>query len=398
MNPRVSARRRSRRRPPGSRSPRSPPSSPSATRSTRSRTTSPRETPASFEPSSTTWSPRSRAGRSRSSPAPNGRCSGTQMQSVGEVMAIGRTFPESLQKGLRSLELGRFGLNAIPPRPSSTACPSRRGRCSRAAVRPPDRLFAARPSCCGAARPSTSCTRRPRSIPWFLDQMLMIVEERSALAEVTADHDGRLAAPGQAPGLQPTLSSRTSGESTRPRSAPAADRARVCVRPSRRSTPARAEFEPTTPYHYSTYEDTERGRRERPGEGDHPRFGAEPHRPGHRVRLLLRARQLRAARRRLRDHHGQLQPVSPGIIVSLGGQTPLKLAGLLPAGAHRRDLALTRSTSPRIASAGTRSAPNSRSRSHPVAPRSPPMRRSRSCPASGSLRWCGPRTCSAAAP
>ncbi len=37
---------------------------------------------------------------------------GTQMQSVGEVMAIGRTFPESLQKALRSLELGRSGLNA----------------------------------------------------------------------------------------------------------------------------------------------------------------------------------------------------------------------------------------------------------------------------------------------
>ena len=39
---------------------------------------------------------------------------GTQMQSVGEAMAIGRTFPESLQKGLRSLEQGRLGLNADP--------------------------------------------------------------------------------------------------------------------------------------------------------------------------------------------------------------------------------------------------------------------------------------------
>ncbi|MFZ1821651.1 MAG: carbamoyl-phosphate synthase large subunit, partial [Acidimicrobiia bacterium] len=36
---------------------------------------------------------------------------GTQMQSVGEVMAIGRTFRESLQKALRSMEYGRFGLN-----------------------------------------------------------------------------------------------------------------------------------------------------------------------------------------------------------------------------------------------------------------------------------------------
>ncbi|MEE9602096.1 MAG: carbamoyl-phosphate synthase large subunit, partial [Thermoguttaceae bacterium] len=35
-----------------------------------------------------------------------------QMKSVGEVMAIGRTFKESLQKGLRSMETGRFGLGA----------------------------------------------------------------------------------------------------------------------------------------------------------------------------------------------------------------------------------------------------------------------------------------------
>ncbi|MEN9506850.1 MAG: carbamoyl-phosphate synthase large chain, partial [Actinomycetota bacterium] len=39
---------------------------------------------------------------------------GTQMQSVGEVMSIGRTFPESLQKALRSLEQGRLGLGCDP--------------------------------------------------------------------------------------------------------------------------------------------------------------------------------------------------------------------------------------------------------------------------------------------
>jgi len=36
----------------------------------------------------------------------------TEMKSVGEVMAIGRTFKEALQKGLRSLEQGRYGLGA----------------------------------------------------------------------------------------------------------------------------------------------------------------------------------------------------------------------------------------------------------------------------------------------
>ncbi len=37
---------------------------------------------------------------------------GSQMKSVGEAMAIGRTFPEALQKALRSLEQGRYGLGA----------------------------------------------------------------------------------------------------------------------------------------------------------------------------------------------------------------------------------------------------------------------------------------------
>jgi len=45
----------------------------------------------------------------------------TSMKSVGEAMAIGRTFKEALQKGLRSLEIGRFGLgfdgkdHLVPP-------------------------------------------------------------------------------------------------------------------------------------------------------------------------------------------------------------------------------------------------------------------------------------------
>ena len=38
----------------------------------------------------------------------------TQMKSVGEAMAIGRTFKEALQKGLRSLETGWFGLDNHP--------------------------------------------------------------------------------------------------------------------------------------------------------------------------------------------------------------------------------------------------------------------------------------------
>lgn len=43
----------------------------------------------------------------------------TQMKSVGEVMAIGRTFPESLQKAIRGLEVGSFGFEPIVDETSS---------------------------------------------------------------------------------------------------------------------------------------------------------------------------------------------------------------------------------------------------------------------------------------
>ena len=69
-----------------------------------------------------------------------------------------------------------------------------------------------------------------------------------------------------------------------------------------------AEFEAFTPYHYATYEEEDEVRPSDRARVDHPRLGPEPHRPGHRVRLLLRARLHDAARRRLRDGDGQLQP------------------------------------------------------------------------------------------
>ena len=65
---------------------------------------------------------------------------GTQMQSVGEVMAIGRTFPESVQKAMRSLEQGRFGLNCDPGEAPGTPLGDDE-LLARIAVPTPDRLF-----------------------------------------------------------------------------------------------------------------------------------------------------------------------------------------------------------------------------------------------------------------
>ena len=50
-------------------------------------------------------------------------CLTTSMKSVGETMAIGRTFKEALQKGLRSLEIGRYGLGADGKDPAWTRDP-----------------------------------------------------------------------------------------------------------------------------------------------------------------------------------------------------------------------------------------------------------------------------------
>ncbi len=70
-----------------------------------------RETPASFEPTidyCVTKIPRCAFEKF---PGASNQLT-VQMKSVGEVMSIGRTFKESLQKALRSLEIGRFGLGA----------------------------------------------------------------------------------------------------------------------------------------------------------------------------------------------------------------------------------------------------------------------------------------------
>jgi carbamoyl-phosphate synthase large subunit len=66
-------------------------------------------TSACFEPRSTTSSPRCRAGPSRKFPEADETLT-TQMKSVGEAMAIGRTLKESLQKVIRSMDVKRFGL------------------------------------------------------------------------------------------------------------------------------------------------------------------------------------------------------------------------------------------------------------------------------------------------
>src|SRR5580704_9279681 len=96
-------------------------------------------TPASFEPTIDYVVTKIPRWAFEKLPEADGRL-GPRMQSVGEVMAIGRTFPESLQKALRSLEQGRSGLNADPGEAAFDAL-SDDDVWARVAIATPERLF-----------------------------------------------------------------------------------------------------------------------------------------------------------------------------------------------------------------------------------------------------------------
>ena len=94
----------------------------------------------------------------------------TSMKSVGEAMAIGRTFPESLQKALRSMETGLAGLD-----PVEFDDTSHDGIVARLALPSPDRILVIAQAMRHGFDDETihAITRYD---PWFLEQIRMIVE------------------------------------------------------------------------------------------------------------------------------------------------------------------------------------------------------------------------------
>jgi carbamoyl-phosphate synthase large subunit len=210
-----------------------------------------RETPASFEPTIdyvVTKFPRW-AFEKLPGAAP---VLGTQMQSVGEVMAIGRTFTESLQKAVRSLETGRLGLNCDPVEHELDGFGDDE-LVQSLGVPTPERLFHLE----AALRRFVSVERVHEVTgidPWFVDQILQIVEERERLAQcgfgaMTRTDWRRAKRFGFSDGQLAYLWSVTEGE----------------VRTARLDAGVRvtfktvdscaAEFAAYTPYHYGTYED-----------------------------------------------------------------------------------------------------------------------------------------------
>jgi carbamoyl-phosphate synthase large subunit len=289
---------------------------------------------------------------------------GTRMQSVGEAMAIGRTFAESLQKGLRSLERGRLGLNCDTGERLYDAWPDDE-LVRRAAVATPDRPFHLE----AAIRRGISTERVHEATgvdPWFLDQIRLVVDQRARLArfagpaELSKSDWRRAKRLGFSDAQMAWL---WSVDETAVRSS----RLRAGVRATMKTVDTcAAEFEAHTPYHYSTYEDDDEV-----GPSDRPKIiiiGSGPNRIGQGVEFDYCCVQASFA---LHDAGFEtvmvncnpetvstdydtsdrlyFEPVTwedvsniidvesatgdvAGVIVSLGGQTPLKLAGLLPDG------------------------------------------------------------------
>ena len=222
------------------------------------------------------------------------------MKSVGEVMAIGRTFQECLQKALRGLETGIDGFADALERPRGDRPGDRRGRPGAAALR--------RRRVPHRHEPATRSSTRPRSTRGSCAQIEEIVADRDEARRAPAGEPvGRGDALPQGQGLLRSSPGAPAGGRARSTSARAAHALGVAAGLQARRHLRRRVRGPDA-VHVLDLRRGMRGRADRPQEDHDPRRRPEPHRPGHRVRLLLRPRRVRAARGRLRDHHGQLQP------------------------------------------------------------------------------------------
>ncbi len=179
----------------------------------------------------------------------------TQMKSVGETMAIGRTFKESFQKALRGLEIGCFGLGCDKRDLWGTEQqPTEEEIRAKLAVPNTERVFYIRYALLSGM--SIDEIYRLSSIdPWFLDQINQIVELEKRLRLV----------PGLAEANQELLrQAKQFGFSDR-QLATIWNTTELEVRARRKSLgivatfkavdTCAAEFEAYTPYYYSTYED-----------------------------------------------------------------------------------------------------------------------------------------------
>ncbi|GHT90116.1 carbamoyl-phosphate synthase (glutamine-hydrolyzing) [Betaproteobacteria bacterium] len=169
----------------------------------------------------------------------------TQMKSVGEVMAIGRTFQESLQKALRGLEVGVDGFNLKSVDPDAI---------DEQLARPsPERLWYVADAF-GIGMSPEKVFELTRIDPWFLGEIKEIVDlelelEKRDFLSLSAEEVRHLKRKGFSDRRLAYLTKNTE-------SAVRAHRHALKVRPVyKRVDTCAAEFASSTAYMYSTYEE-----------------------------------------------------------------------------------------------------------------------------------------------
>jgi carbamoyl-phosphate synthase large subunit len=175
---------------------------------------------------------------------------GTAMRSVGEAMAIGRSFPESLQKALRSLETGLHGLDeiSIPGATSADDLDAARAALARPT---PDRLLQLAQALRIGLNPQ-EVHEITKIDPWFVEQIDRIVEAEQWVKErgIPDDKPGLLEL--KKLGFSDERLAKLSGKIT-PEITDI--RRRLDIHPVyKRIDTCAAEFEALTPYMYSCYE------------------------------------------------------------------------------------------------------------------------------------------------
>ena len=178
---------------------------------------------------------------------------GTRMQSVGEVMAIGRNFAESLQKAVRSLEQGRAGFAL--GRHSEFVDFDLERLWHSSVVATPERLFALHELLWRGATIDDVVARTGIDC-WFIHQLSEIIErERELVPEVALEtFDARAWRRYKQWGFSDPQIADLCGRGVE--EVTALRRAAGVVTTFKTVDTCAAEFEASTPYHYSTYEDT----------------------------------------------------------------------------------------------------------------------------------------------
>lgn len=179
----------------------------------------------------------------------------TQMKSVGETMAIGRSFKESFQKALRGLEVGSFGFGCDAKDLWGTdQQPTKDEICAKLATPNDQRVWYLRYAL-KSGMSFDEVYELTHIDPWFLDQLAQIIEVEDALRDV-----GSL----EAADAELLRRAKRYGFSDR-QIATLLDTSEISVRSRRKEfgivatfksvDTCAAEFEAYTPYYYSTYED-----------------------------------------------------------------------------------------------------------------------------------------------